>query len=138
MKEMLHQAFNTPKNHPKSKPFIDHVLSFNYHDGKVWFRCYQVVNQYEEKFTEKDDIEKLTLIEIGPRFSLHPIKILDGTMSGDCLWQNETYITPGKLRSRKYDQFVKRRDQKEERKQYKDKTIKKGQDPDAYLQDAFE
>lgn len=59
-------------------------------------------------------------------------------MSGDCLWQNEKYITPGKLRSRKYDQFVKRRDQKEERKVYKDKTIKKGQDPDAYLQDAFE
>lgn len=138
MKEMLHQAFNTPKNHPKSKPFIDHVLSFNYHDSKVWFRCYQVVNQHEEKFTEKDDIEKLTLIEIGPRFSLHPIKILEGTMSGDCLWQNEKYITPGKLRSRKYDQFVKRRDQKEERKVYKDKTIKKGQDPDAYLQDAFE
>ena len=68
MKEMLHQAFNTPKNHPKSKPFIDHVLSFNFHDGRVWFRVYQIVNQHEEKFTEADDIEKLTLIEIGPRF----------------------------------------------------------------------
>jgi ribosome biogenesis protein BRX1 len=40
MKEMLHQAFNTPKNHPKSKPFIDHVLSFNYYDDRIWFRCY--------------------------------------------------------------------------------------------------
>lgn len=30
LKEMLVHAFNTPKNHPKSKPFIDHVLSFNY------------------------------------------------------------------------------------------------------------
>jgi ribosome biogenesis protein BRX1 len=103
MKEMLHQAFNTPKNHPKSKPFIDHVISFSYYQGKVWFRAYQVVNQFEEKFTEKDDIEKLTLIEIGPRFTLVPIKIFDGTMGGDALWQNSTYITPGKLRSRKYD-----------------------------------
>jgi ribosome biogenesis protein BRX1 len=67
---MLHQAFNTPKNHPKSKPFIDHVISFMYYDDRVWFRTYQVVNQHEEKFTEQDDIEKLTLIEIGPRFCM--------------------------------------------------------------------
>jgi len=45
MKEMLAQIFGTPKNHPKSKPFIDHVLSFNCTpDGRVWFRAYQVVN----------------------------------------------------------------------------------------------
>lgn len=44
MKELLLQIFNTPKNHPKSKPFIDHVLSFKLHDNKVWFRAYQVMN----------------------------------------------------------------------------------------------
>ena len=45
VKEMLAQVFNTPKNHPKSKPFIDHVLSFNLTtDGRIWFRQYQVVN----------------------------------------------------------------------------------------------
>ena len=44
MKEMLSQIFNTPKNHPKSKPFIDHVLSFNYIDGRIWFRTYQIMN----------------------------------------------------------------------------------------------
>jgi len=44
-KELLSQTFNTPKNHPKSKPFIDHVISFNYYDGKIWFRNYQVLNQ---------------------------------------------------------------------------------------------
>lgn len=100
---MLTHAFNTPKNHPKSKPFIDHVLSFSYFDGRIWFRNYQVVNQHEEKFTAADDIEKLMLIEIGPRFCLMPIKIFDGTMGGEALWQNEKYITPSKLRSRKYD-----------------------------------
>lgn len=40
MKEMFVHAFNTPKSHPKSKPFIDHVMSFNYYDGRVWFRVY--------------------------------------------------------------------------------------------------
>lgn len=44
IKEMLIQVFNTPKNHPKSKPFIDHVLSFNMLDGKIWFRAYQIMN----------------------------------------------------------------------------------------------
>jgi len=43
-KEMLVHAFNTPKNHPKSKPFIDHVLSFTYLNGKIYFRAHQVVN----------------------------------------------------------------------------------------------
>jgi len=41
IKEMLCSIFNTPKNHPKSKPFIDHVLSFNMTpDGRIWWRNY--------------------------------------------------------------------------------------------------
>jgi hypothetical protein len=37
-------------------------------------------------FTEKDDIEKLMLIEIGPRFCLMPIKAFEDTMGGMPLW----------------------------------------------------
>lgn len=44
VKEMLSHTFNTPKNHPKSKPFIDHVITFNYFDNKVYFRNYQILN----------------------------------------------------------------------------------------------
>jgi ribosome biogenesis protein BRX1 len=91
---MLVHAFNTPKNHPKSKPFIDHVLSFNVYDGRIWFRAYQIMNQSEEKFTEKCDVEKLVLIEIGPRMTLQPIKIFDDTLGGEALWQNKAFITP--------------------------------------------
>ena len=40
MKELLTSVFNIPKNHPKSKPFIDHVFSFTYLDGRIWFRNY--------------------------------------------------------------------------------------------------
>ena len=39
-KEMLRQVFNTPKNHPKSKPFIDHVISFSILNDKIHLRCY--------------------------------------------------------------------------------------------------
>jgi ribosome biogenesis protein BRX1 len=83
---MFVHTFNTPKNHPKSKPFIDHVLSFNYIDGKIHFRAHQIVNQYEAKFTEEDDVDKLILIEIGPRMTLNLVKILDGSLCGEGLY----------------------------------------------------
>lgn len=86
MKEMLSHVFNTPKNHPKSKPFIDHVLSFNYLDDCIYIRNYQILNQKEEMFTADDDIDKMILIEIGPRLCLNPIKIFQGSMGGDTLW----------------------------------------------------
>jgi len=85
-KEMLSQTFNTPKNHPKSKPFIDHVITFNYFDNKIFFRNYQILNQNEEMFKASDDISKLVLIEIGPRFCMNPIKGFEGSMGGDPMW----------------------------------------------------
>ena len=36
------QVFNTPRGHPKSQPFYDHIISMYYLDGKIWFRHYQV------------------------------------------------------------------------------------------------
>lgn len=42
IKEMLMQVFATPRRHPKSKPFFDHVISFTVADGCIWLRNYQV------------------------------------------------------------------------------------------------
>ena len=42
MKEMFTQAFATPRRHPKSKPFHDHVISFHFLDNRLWLRNYQV------------------------------------------------------------------------------------------------
>ncbi len=36
------QIFGTPRSHPKSKPFIDRVMSFHWIDDKVWIRNWQV------------------------------------------------------------------------------------------------
>jgi ribosome biogenesis protein BRX1 len=73
-------------------------------------------------FKAVDDIDKLVLIEIGPRFTLTPIKAFEGSLSGEALWQNGEYIAPTKLRGKKYDSFQKKRDEKEFAKVYK-KTI---------------
>ncbi|XP_022807875.1 ribosome biogenesis protein BRX1 homolog [Stylophora pistillata] len=57
LKEMFIQIFSTPCFHPKSKPFVDHVLSFSVEDNRIWFRNFQIV--------EEDG----SLLEIGMFFS---------------------------------------------------------------------
>ena len=134
---MLISAFNTPKNHPKSKPFIDHVISLNWLNGRIWFRNYQIVNENDDQFTEKDDIQKLSLVEMGPRFCLMPIKFFESTLGGEALWQNEEFISPTKKRSKRYDNYLKKREQKDKRKSYEEKMHKEGKAKDHFLEEAF-
>jgi len=55
IKEMLTQIMGTPSHHPKSQPFIDHVINFSILDNKIWVRNYQIND------------ESNNLAEIGPR-----------------------------------------------------------------------
>merc|ERR1712098_595685 len=87
MKELLTSIFGIPNHHPKSQPFFDHVFTFSVVDGKIWFRNYQIVE------------ESGSLAEIGPRMVLNPIKIFDGSFSGQTLWENSKYTTPSAKRS---------------------------------------
>ena len=48
MKEMFVQTFGTPRFHPKSQPFYDHVFVFTYLDDKIWFRNYQILQDSGE------------------------------------------------------------------------------------------
>lgn len=89
------------------------MFSFKNFENRIWFRNYQILNEKDEKFTERDQTEGMNLIEIGPRFSLLPIKILTGAFTGDTVWQNGKYITPAKIRSKKFSRAVKKRAQKE-------------------------
>lgn len=97
IKEMFVNVFNTPKNHPKSKPFYDHITSFMNSNNNIFFRNFQIVNDVKAKFCNTDDTDKLQLVEIGPRFSLKLIKIFDGTLGGKCLYTNPDYIPPAEL-----------------------------------------
>lgn len=128
MKELFTSIFSTPRYHPKSKPFVDHVFSFKTFgtinllkysniesEENIYFRNYQILNENDQKFTEMDQVEGMTLVEIGPRFTLCPIKILEGCFTGETVWQNGNYITPSKQRSKKYGRYRKKRAQKEKR-----------------------
>ena len=67
-----------------------------------------------------------------------PIKAFEGSMGGEALWQNAQYIAPSKMRSKKYDTFQKKRQIKEQRKEYKENLLEEGKDPNSYLEDAFQ
>lgn len=72
MKELLQQMFTTPKGHPKSKPFFDHVISFCWCDNRIWIRNYQVIVALDKKQVKQEGV---TLVEVGPRLTLQPIKV---------------------------------------------------------------
>lgn len=119
LKEIIQQVWGTPKGHNKVKPFIDHVFSFFLADGRVWFRNYQITEDAEPE-SGKDP----TLVEIGPRFVLNPIRILSGGFGGATLWENPKFVSPNTLRaavkrqrSTRYDNRI---TAKQARKHYKE------------------
>jgi len=78
LKELLGQIFSTPKGHPRSKPFHDHVLHFSLLGGKIVVRHYQVLPPLDAAKGSED-----SLVEIGPRFSLLPVKIFGRSSGGE-------------------------------------------------------
>jgi ribosome biogenesis protein BRX1 len=92
IKELFTQMFGVPKGSRKVKPFVDHVLGFTIADGKIWIRCYQISESEPGKKKPADgEMEvdsappkkakhgetEVSLVEIGPRFVLTPIVILE-------------------------------------------------------------
>ncbi|XP_031568774.1 ribosome biogenesis protein BRX1 homolog [Actinia tenebrosa] len=87
LKEMFIQIFSTPNYHPKSKPFIDHIMTFSkLDDDRIWVRNFQIV--------EEDG----TLLEIGPRFVLNLVRIFEGSFGGPTLYENPHYQSPNEHR----------------------------------------
>lgn len=124
IKKLFTQVWGTPKAHPKSKPFIDRVMSFYYADGKIWSRNYQLADDADTKKAELAALHRgedlVQLIEIGPRFVITPIRIFDGSFGGQTLYQNARYVSPNENRrdakADKRDRYVSRKSAQGERK----------------------
>ncbi|KAM4528311.1 ribosome biogenesis protein BRX1 homolog [Odontesthes bonariensis] len=82
LKELFIQTFSTPRYHPKSQPFVDHVFTFTIADNRIWFRNYQIIE------------EDASLVEIGPRFVLNLMKIFQGSFGGPTLYANPDFQSP--------------------------------------------
>ncbi|KAK6154330.1 hypothetical protein DH2020_008578 [Rehmannia glutinosa] len=100
LKELISQIFGIPKDHRKSKPYHDHVFVFSIADDHIWFRNYQISSPHTgAQKLDRGDLEKMTLIEVGPRFCLNPIKIFGGSFGGPTLYENPFYVSPNQIRS---------------------------------------
>ncbi|XP_052178375.1 ribosome biogenesis protein BRX1 homolog 1-like isoform X1 [Diospyros lotus] len=100
LKEMFLQIFGTPKDHRKSKPYHDHVFVFSIVDDHIWFRNYQIsVPHSEADKVDRGGLDKMTLVEVGPRFCLNPIKIFGGSFGGPTLYENPFYVSPNQIRA---------------------------------------
>jgi ribosome biogenesis protein BRX1 len=122
IKALLCHTFGTPRFHALSRPFVDHMFCFFYFDSKIYFRNYQIVEQE----ATKREIDR-SLLEIGPRFVLDPIRVFYGCMGGRTIWKNPGYISPSQLRSvaiRGRRKKQKQHPQSDKPKQGKRKAIK--------------
>lgn len=127
LKEMFTQMFGTPHNHPKSKPFIDRVMTFTIVDKRIWIRNYQVVDQKE-----------MSLQEIGPRFVLNLIKIFSGSFGGSTLYENPEYVSPNEHRRNMYLQASTRYVMKKKAKErYGDRLVERDDFVEESLDDIF-
>ena len=61
----------------------------------------QASNALEAHITKKQtgQVDTTSLVEIGPRFVLNPIRIFRGSFGGQCLYQNEFYVSPNAIRA---------------------------------------
>ena len=96
IKEMFTQVFGTPRYHPKSQPFVDHVLNFSILDDRIWIRNYQIILEGTNKV--KDEKFQPETVEIGPRLVLNLQRIQEGPFSGPAI-----YLNPGNSKIGTFD-----------------------------------
>lgn len=110
IREMLRGVFCVPKRGVKGmKPFVDRIIGVFGVDGKIWIRVYEI--RESEGGGKKDGEQtaksapkskngqpEVSLVEIGPRFVLTPIVILEGSFGGPVIYENKEYVSPNQVR----------------------------------------
>ncbi len=101
-------------------------MGFTIADNKIWIRCFEIretaVSKSELRSgaqqpsddtnnnttTPKKEIRvtgeragdtKISLVEIGPRFILTPIVILESSFGGPVIYENKEFVSPNQIRS---------------------------------------
>ena len=101
---------------------------------QIWVRNYQIVEEQPESAKEAHQAKKeegkaskTSLVEIGPRFVLNPIRIFKGSFGGPTLYQNPEFISPNTLRAlerrKKGSVYMDRRRSKDRAKERKEQLV---------------
>lgn len=101
VRELLRGAFCVPQKGVRGmKPFVDRVTGIFGLDGKIWFRVYEIRETADTEMEVGDRTgSNISLVEIGPRFVLTPIVILEGSFGGPVIYENREYVSPNQVRS---------------------------------------
>ena len=119
------------------------MISLLYTIIQIWVRNYQILEESASTAKEAHSQKKLTghshatsLIEIGPRFVLNPIRIFRGSFGGQTLHVNDEFVNPNIVRSmekkEKGEKYAKRKGAERKRKQ-RDEGIVVPDDPLAHV-----
>lgn len=83
-----------------------------------------------EKHLAKKELgqeEATSLVEIGPRFVMTPIRIFRGSFGGQTLYCNPHYVSPNQVRALerrdKSDAYVNRKESQKKRKERKEQIV---------------
>ena len=100
IREMLRGIFCVPSHGVRGmKPFVDHVIGVYSLDDKIWIRVYEI-REYEKPSSHTvPAAREVTLVEIGPRFVLTPVLILESAFGGAKLFENKSYVSSNQIRS---------------------------------------
>ena len=101
---------------------------------QIWVRNYQILEETASTAKEAHTQKKLTghasstsLIEIGPRFVLNPIRIFRGSFGGQTLYVNEDFVNPNVIRANekreKGEKYVRRKGAERKRKQREEELV---------------
>ena len=101
---------------------------------QIWVRNYQILEQQPTNALEahlakkqSGQEEATSLVEIGPRFVMNPIRIFRGSFGGQTLFQNPDFVSPNEIRAmqhkRKNNTYVQRKESEKKRKIRKDELV---------------
>lgn len=110
MKDLLTDIFTVPESHRKTKPYFDHIFQFSWLDGRIWFRNYQVKPAEEDE----KNLDGMALVEIGPRFVLHPVRAFNGSFGGQTVYLNPNYTPASAIRAQIKQNIAVRHNQRQE------------------------
>jgi ribosome biogenesis protein BRX1 len=121
VRELLRGVFCVPQRGVRGmKPFVDRITGIFGLDGKIWVRVYELreVDKKREESRERSSTD-VSLVEVGPRFVLTPIVILEGSFGGPVIYENKEFVSPNQVRSevrlKKASKHARRTDERKER-----------------------
>jgi ribosome biogenesis protein BRX1 len=101
---------------------------------QIWVRNYQIleeqpINALEAHLSkaQSGQEEATSLVEIGPRFVLNPIRIFRGSFGGQTLFQNPDFVSPNEIRAMQYKRkgntYMQRKEYEKKRKTRNDEIV---------------